>query len=273
MNLLSNNVIFKNIVILLFSLISFFLKFESFLWFILLIGYLVSSFPFLTTIKQYFFKSKNLIKLECEKIIQFSYPLILTSFLVWVTNYSDRFFLDYYLNNDAVGLYSAIYSLGSKFFLLLSPIFLTFITSKIFITNEILVKRQVVTEFSLKFLIVSIPIILIVYFFSYQIGSLFLSKNYSDAFDFLYIIVLAYFFLVFTFLFEQYYYSVNKTKTIFFGNLIAAIINIGLNFWLIPIWGILGASVSTLFTFICRFLFIIFNFYYFESSNSRLNRV
>ena len=73
-------------------------------------------------------------------------------------------------------------------------------------------------------------------------------------------IAVAYFFLTLVFLYETIFYADGNTKVILYSNVIAALFNIALNVILIPCYGLNGAIISTLLSFIIRFFVVQFYF-------------
>jgi O-antigen/teichoic acid export membrane protein len=77
-----------------------------------------------------------------------------------------------------------------------------------------------------------------------------LNPDYWPAFTVVPIIVLAYIFSATRNLASLGLFLTKNTKQIAWITLLAAVINIGLNFWLIPIYGMMAAAYNTLFAFI-----------------------
>ncbi len=189
-----------------------------------------------------------------KKYITYSWPLVVLAFWSFINNYFDRFILEYYFNVKSVGEYNAGYSVGSRFFLLLNPIFLTLLTPKIYSRNKIELKKKIIVKYSNYYLLLGIPIVLIVFIFRNFIGLLLLSSAYENGFSVIYISSISYFILTYTFLYEIIFYSESKTQIILKCNFYSAILNIIFNLILVPFYGLNGAAVSTLLAFIFRFI-------------------
>lgn len=230
------------------------------IWIVNFFGFLVGSF---------FIFNKKSIKIIPKKIsfqnffksqLKFGLPLMLMALLSWSNNYLDRYIIEYYLDLKQVGLYNASYSLGSKFFLLISPLFLILLTPFVYKNESIKAKKKQINRYLAYFLIISIPILIATLFFYNYFGYLLLSENYSEGFILIFWIALAHFFLIATQIVETVFYAEKNTSIILFGVLISAIINLVLNLILIPHYGFIGAAYSTVLTFLARFIYIYISF-------------
>jgi O-antigen/teichoic acid export membrane protein len=232
-----------------------------YLWIVQLVGFIISIILFLPKYKIlyptiYKISYLNFIK----KYLKYAFPLIFLAFWSWINNYFDRFAIEYYMDVNSVGIYNASYSVGSKFFLLLNPFFLTLLTPIVYKNISISTKKKSIKKYSKLYLLISIPILIIIYFTSNYIGLILLSKKYESGFYLIFWVALAYFFMTIVYLYETIFYAEGKTKIILYSNVLSAILNIALNVILIPIYGLVGAFLATLFSFLIRFLIIILYF-------------
>ena len=193
-----------------------------------------------------------------KRIFNYSGPLIVMSILSWMINYFDRYAIDFFLDSDEVGIYNASYGLGSRFFLFLSPIFITILTPKIYSNIKLYKKKKILENVLKYYTLISFFLVPIIYFTYDFLGNLLLSDNYSSGFYLISGINLGYFFLTTCFIFEIIFYSEGFTKYIFYTTLIAALFNILLNIYLIPIYGLTGAMLSSIFTFFIKLMTTIY---------------
>ena len=87
-----------------------------------------------------------------------------------------------------------------------------------------------------------------------------LSENYESGFYLIFWISLAYFFLTIVYFYETIFYAESKNKVILYSNIVSAVFNILLNVLLIPIFGLNGAFIATLISFLIRLLVVKFYF-------------
>ena len=237
-----------------------FVKDYQLLWLMQLFGILIGLIFFITQYK--FFKSTFKIAYTSfiKKYYQFAGPLMFLALWAWISNYFDRYAIEYFLSMKEVGIYNASYGVGSKFFLLLSPIFMVLITPLVYDVVKKEKKKKTINKYAFYYVIIAIPILAIVYFLKDLIGNLLLSESYNEGFHIIFWIALAYFILTLSYLFESLFYSEQKTSIILIANIISAIINVVLNIVLIPLYGIVGATIATCLGFAIHFLIIYLNF-------------
>lgn len=229
----------------------------QYLWYFQVIGFAASSLLFIskykfTTINSYQISFINFLK----KYIKYSLPLIILAFWGWINNYFDRFAIEYFMDVKAVGIYNANFSVGSKFFLLLNPFFLTILTPKIYTNTSSKLKKDTIKKYCKYYTITSLPLLLIIFLFNDYIGILLLSKNYESGFYIIFWISVGYFLMTLSYLVEVIFYAEGKTKIILISNIFSAIANILLNIILIPKYGLNGALIATLISQFTRLLLI-----------------
>ncbi len=212
----------------------------------------------------YKFKFSGFFKVSIKNFLRnyFKYatPLMVLSFWAWISNYFDRFVIEYFLNLKMVGIYNANYSVGSKFFLLLNPFFLTLLIPNIYNNSGLVVKKNAIRKYVKIYSLVSIPILILIYFFKDLIGYIALSKNYESGFYLIFWIAFSHFLLTIVFLYETIFYSEGKTKVLLLSNILSALFNIVLNVLLIPVLGLDGAFIATLLSFFIRLIVVQFYF-------------
>jgi O-antigen/teichoic acid export membrane protein len=262
---------FKSLITVLFLALFFKNSYNSMLiWSLQLIGFVSG---IVVCLKFYNINYKSSFQISflsvLKKYNKYSWPLIFMSFWTFLNNYFDRFALEYFFNSQTVGEYNAGYSVGSKFFLMLSPIFLTMLTPNIYNSDAPIIKKKKIVEYAKLYTYISIPIICFVYIFKDNLGFTFLSEKYLNGFTVIFITAVSYFFMTLTFLFETIFYSDSKTTVLLKSNIYSAIVNILLNILFIPLLGINGAALSSLIAFLIRFLLTYSFFTKYENSNFR----
>ena len=203
--------------------------------------------------------------------LYFSLPMLPATLSAWIINLSDRIFIDKYFSQVDVGLYSMGYTLAgfvliisSSFFLAYSPYFYKIVNTvdedqakaKLGKANMYFIVIVIITSFSIAFL-------------SKELIILFLSKKYLNSYIFIPIISLAYFFGQTSGLINLFIYQKKKSSVVMWIVIITALINIGLNYLLIPRIGVIGAAWATLISFAFQFIvgYLVSRKYYFIPFN------
>ena len=230
------------------------------LWMMQLAGVVMATGIFISKYRVIKTTYKIAYKTFLKKYLRFGTPLIFLALWSWVNNYFDRYAIEYFLGFKDVGIYNANYGVGSKFFLMLGPIFLVLLTPLVYAKTKKEVKKNTIKNYGIYYFILGVPLLLIIYLLKDIIGTLLLSVAYQDGFHIIFWIALSFFIMTFTNLFETIFYSEQNTKVILLGNIISATINIILNILLIPTFGVMGAALATCIGFFTHFIFIYLNF-------------
>jgi O-antigen/teichoic acid export membrane protein len=232
-------------IVLYFALNFSFLAQTEVLWIIQLSGVFLGFAFFISKYRLVTAKFKVAYIAFFKKYIRFAGPLMVVAFWAWINNYFDRYAIEYFLSIKDVGVYNASYSVGSKFFLMISPLFAILVTPTVFSNKPSKEKKRIMLRYTLFYSTLAIPVLIVIYFSSAFIGNILLSEKYEEGFFMIFWIALAFFMFTLAQLFELYFYSELQTKIILIGNVLSAVVNIILNIVLIPKLGILGAALAT----------------------------
>jgi O-antigen/teichoic acid export membrane protein len=221
----------------------------------------------------------NLMEIKFEKNIlieslKFGLPLIFSALSMTLLNISDRFLIKFLSNEEALGLYELGYRVaGILNMFMIMPLSLTLLPVAYKIYNQPDDKeyyRKVMTY--VTYLLVWGAIALSI--FSKEIIELFAgNKSYLPAYEVVPIILFAYVFFGMSMISSLGMYLTSKTTYVAIITIISAIINIVLNFLLIPIYGILGAAINTFIAFVILYflsLFVSNKFYKIKFESLRL---
>lgn len=184
-------------------------------------------------------------RLLMRKMVIFSLPLIVNNLSWWILSSSDKVMIEYFLSSSELGLYTA----ASKIPSLISVITMIFSSAwtissikeydedkdKIFFSN--------VFHYFYVFLFTGAFLVLLILkpFMYFYVG-----KAFFESWVFVpFLLIGTVFFSIGSF-FGSIYGALKKNIASTITTLIAGSINIALNFWLIPIIGVVGASLSTL---------------------------
>lgn len=182
---------------------------------------------------------------KLKLLLSFGIPLVPASFSLLILNLADRFFLAHYSTLEQVGLYSIGIKLSSLLLLIVGAFQLAWGPFAFSISKEDGAKKiysKVLTYYMLvsSFIAVGLSV------FAYDILKIVTTPAYLEGFKIVGILsfgIVAY---------GAYYivsigiHLANKTSHIAWTLAVAAVMNILLNFLLVPEYGMLGASSATL---------------------------
>lgn len=188
-----------------------------------------------------------------REMLDFSLPLLLSATLGLVLSDLDTLLLGYFSDTTApVGVYNAVYPLGSllttgtvAFGFLFMPII-----SELHEADEMDRARrmyQVVTKWVFMF---TLPLFLALVAFPERVIALTFGVKYAGGATALAVLSTGYFAHTMLGLNRETVVSVGETRIKMYGDFGAAVMNLALNLWLIPRFGLLGAATATAATFL-----------------------
>jgi O-antigen/teichoic acid export membrane protein len=181
--------------------------------------------------------------------LRYGAPLIPTGISLWVISFSDRYVISYLLGISSVGVYSAAYAIGFSFFAVME--FINFVlvptVSKLYDERKIQDVKNYLSYVLRFYLLLAIPAVVGLSIFSKQILAIVTTPAIAEAAWMITpIIATCTLFAGVQEVYDKTLRLTKKTTRIGLVVTITAVINLSLNFLLIPIFGILGAAVATL---------------------------
>jgi len=204
---------------------------------------------------KYFFRFEFDLK-YLKPIMLSSLPLLLSGICTIAVELIDRFIVLKFLGEEQAG----VYSFGYRIALIYNLFILSFKSAWIphyFNLKEIDSEKKAEhlgRVFTKLIFLSSIAILTILIlteiFFSVKINSFrFFNPVYQPSREFIIYVMLGYFFSLIMAFYSIAPFEFNKTIHFFFADLIALMINLVLNFTLIPVIGVKGAAIATMIAF------------------------
>ncbi|MGA1794825.1 MAG: lipopolysaccharide biosynthesis protein [bacterium] len=186
-----------------------------------------------------------------KETLAYSIPLVPTMLCAWILNLSDRIFIERYFSLEDVGIYSLGYKLGEIVLLIsggfgmaYNPIYFELANSP---DQES--ARNRLFQYNNRFLMVVLLISFGICLFAKEAVVLFLDPRYEKAYQIVPFIVLAYFIQEVSHLLNLSIYQEKRTKMVMSIQMAGALMNIGMNFLLVPAFGAFGAAYATVLSF------------------------
>ena len=198
------------------------------------------------------FSKKRLIEL-----LKYGVPLIPAGISLWALQLVDRFFLIHYATLADVGLYGVGVRSTILLVLLISSLQLAWGPFAFSIMKQDDAKKVYTEIFSL-FVIIATWLIILTTYFAKEAITLVTTPEYTQAYVVTPFLSFGTFFLGAYTLLSIGINLVNKMHIITTTTIIAAILNIILNFILIPRYGILGAAISTASSYLVSTMLVYF---------------
>lgn len=182
-----------------------------------------------------------------------SIPFIFNGLSSLVLTQCDKLMLQHFTNDSIVGIYSFSFTFSHVVNILLNAVNNTWMPFyfEYAASGDIDVLRKRTKNCISVFSIISMGFILL----SPEVIQIFASKDFWSGIDLIPVLVLA-MYMIFLYNFPVNYQIYHKkTVTVALGTVAAAACNIGLNLALIPRYGMYGAAVATLISYVLLFLF------------------
>jgi len=193
-----------------------------------------------------------------KKALHFSLPLLPLFVAVYFINAGDRYILGFLEGSAAVGSYAYFYSLLSLLLILsMLPTEMLFTYSaREFKKNK--AKSDMFFNVGAKYsLLLLIPALIGLYVLRQEIVTLITGPKYVDDLYLLIYLLVFPLFEYFVFLYRNIFLLIDRTKFLAKIYVGACLLNIVLNFMLIPYVGIVGAALSTIISYLLLSLIMI----------------
>lgn len=247
---------FTNILFTILFLITFDMGVKGYILAIIVSDAISILFLFTIASLQKFIKIKTLNIKVSKKMLTYSIPLIPTTVFWWIINISDRFILTNIKGLEENGLYAIAYK---------APMLIT-LASSIFLEawqmSAISETKNRQKFFSKIFTMYSSILFILISFLilnSKVFTNILVSKAFYESWKYIPILTIATGFSCFVSFLGSIYMTEKKSVYALYTIIIGAIVNIVLNFLLIPKFGAMGAAIATFISFFSVFLIRIIN--------------
>jgi O-antigen/teichoic acid export membrane protein len=192
-----------------------------------------------------------------RKLLVDSWPLMLSTFAVVIYMRIDQIMLAQMLGEHSVGIYSAAVKISEIWYfipmIVSTSLYPRFI--ELYGLDKEIYTKKLVKVMSLFFWI-SLVVASIVFLFSTHIISILFGTEYIAAASVLSIHIFAGIIVSTSVIFGQRYILKNQQKISLYGTVVGAIMNIILNFILIPTYGVKGTAIATLISYFVPTIFV-----------------
>jgi O-antigen/teichoic acid export membrane protein len=206
-------------------------------------------------------KRKLLVKtfswVNAKDSLLFGLPLVPHIIGGMIINMSDRLFIDHFLGKEQLGIYNIGYVLGSTISILCGAFANAIIpfSYELFSVNTIESKAKVVKVYAI-FILLMIGVVFFIWLLTPLIFKWFIDVKFSKGTIYVFWIALAYFFQGMYLLFANIIFYLKKTKVLLYFSSINIVLNLALNYFLIPRIGAIGAAYATCVSFFVFFVSI-----------------
>ncbi len=202
-------------------------------------------------------------KLLVKKIFFFSFPIFISGVFAIFVEVADRYLIDFYLTKDDVGIYSFSYKIAIAMNLFMISFRTAWVPRALNLFKEGGYSKEYGRIFSRLIAIIVLVFLVVVLFvndiFRFKIGGDFIiNPAYAAGVSIIPFVVLGYALNGISGFYSVYPYVKNKSYHFFVADFSGFFFNIVLNIILIPLYGIIGAGVATMVSFISVSTYLYF---------------
>jgi len=191
---------------------------------------------------------------KIKNLLKYGLPLLPICIIIWIgLDLIDRWIIKWILGLGKAGIYTLGYQFGTVMGILVHGFRASW--TPFFFKNPD--KRQLFADSAITFVRLSLILWGILTFFTPEIFQLAVAKKYWEAQTIVPIIAFSYILFGLEEIFTAGFYITSRTRLLIPVALTPLLINISLNIFLIPRFGIMGAATATLFSY---FLFAMFSY-------------
>ncbi|MGC1121728.1 MAG: flippase [Candidatus Methanofastidiosia archaeon] len=187
-----------------------------------------------------------------KELLLFSIPLFGTVFLAQIMKWTDVLMLGYFTPPDQVGLYNGAIPICVSIPVFLNSAGFIFIPvlSVLYSHGQFLEMKKTYSILTKWIFSATLPLFLVIFIFAPQVLTLLFGADYQQASTALRILSAGYMFHVSTGPIGQNLVIFGRPRLIMANNVAGVVVNIILNFFLIPRYGINGAAIATSSTYV-----------------------
>jgi len=183
-----------------------------------------------------------------QNALNYAWPFIPTLLVAWILNLSDRVFLERYVGLDELGSYSMGYKISMAFFVLTSAFSMAYtpVFYKMANSDDQIKAKMKLYKYACFAVIMFTFLMLAISLFVKEISDYMLDIRYAQSYQIVRIIIVSHLLsAIMGITSVLYLLQAKKTKLNMVVAIQASILNIILNFILIPRYGMFGAAVAT----------------------------
>lgn len=202
---------------------------------------------------------KKIARPTLRVLFRFGSVGLVANFCFLLVSSSDRYIIALFTDMASVGIYNQVYSICQLSVVALVTVYFNTINPKL--NRELELNFQnaniLISKYLYVFLLLGLPLITWLSLFSKSLSFILLGGEFRSGYTIMpYIFISAFFYGIFMFIEVKFKFA-DKLKNIAIGVIIASILNIGLNFIFIPLYGYQWAAITTL----VAYLFLLLYFY------------
>ena len=196
-----------------------------------------------------------------KEIGKYGFPLVIANIAAWVLSLSDRYMLQFFRSSREVGIYSVSYNISEHSIILLASIFILAagpISMNIWEKEGEEKSKLFLSKHTRYFLIICIPAVVGLSVLSKPIMEILTGQEYFEGYRIIPFVTLGAFIFGLQQRFQAGFVLYKRTGFITFSIVASGLLNIALNFLLIPKYGYMAAAITTLISYVFLLFLMVF---------------
>jgi O-antigen/teichoic acid export membrane protein len=184
-----------------------------------------------------------------KEMAKYSFPLVVGNMAAWILSLSDRYILEFSRGAQEVGIYSASYSVSEKTILLLASLFMLAsgpIGMHIWEKDAKEKSQEFVSKLTRYYLIICLPAVVGLSVLARPAIAILTAPQYYEGFRIVPLVAIGALFLGLQQRFQAGLVFHKRTSLIMLSIIASGLLNLVLNFLLVPRYGYMAAAVTTL---------------------------
>jgi len=187
-----------------------------------------------------------------KEMAKYGFPLVVGNLAAWILSLSDRYILEFFRGAHEVGIYSASYAISEKSILLLASLFMLAsgpIGMNIWEKEGEKKSKEFVNKLTRYYLLICLPAVVGLSVLARPVIDVLTAPEYYQGFRIVPLVALGGFFLGLQQRFQAGLAFHKRTNLIMIGIIASGLLNLGLNFLLVPRYGYMAAAVTTVISY------------------------
>jgi O-antigen/teichoic acid export membrane protein len=183
-----------------------------------------------------------------KEMAKYGFPLVVGNLAAWILSLSDRYVLEFFRGAQEVGIYSASYTVSEHSILLLASLFLLAagpLSMNIWEKEGVAKSQEFISKTTRYYLIICLPATVGLSVLAKPAIGVLTAAEYHEGYRIVALVMSGGFLLGLQHRFQAGLTFHKKTTHIMTVTIIAGLLNLGLNFWLVPRFGYMAAAVTT----------------------------
>lgn len=200
---------------------------------------------------------RNVSKETLGLLLKFGSIGLVSNFFFMLISSSDRYIIALYNDMATVGIYNQVYNICQLSVVALVTVYFNTINPKLNKELELNFEKanSLMTNYLFVYFMFGFPLITYLSMFPKQISMILLGEEFRSGYSLMpYIFISAFLYGLFLFIEVKFKFA-DKLRNIAIGVILASVLNILLNFTLIPLYGYQWAAISTLIAYVVIILF------------------